>query len=134
MEDWKVRQEIYHRLNTEHSDDLSDKDIEMSDDIVNNAIRYFNEQDVGWIYPAKSYMVGICYSRWLSEYFGGNPIDYLNDEELLYGNDPYFVTYNHDKNTYDEILNNIDGWNFNNDGMVLDVKNYFLQEFMIEYK
>jgi hypothetical protein len=77
-------------------------------------------------------MVGICYSRWLSETFGGNPLDYLNDNELLYNNDPYFKTYSEDFEIYDSILKEIGKWEFDvNLGMVPDVKNYFVKEFMI---
>ena len=132
MQDWKVRQEIYHRLHTERSDDLNTKDIELSNNIIDNAVRYFNERDVGWIYPAKSYMVGICYATWLAHHFGGVPINYLNDPDLLFGNDPYFVPYYKDRPTYDAILNIIGGWNFDvSKGMVPDVLAYFIEEFMI---
>ena len=80
-------------------------------------------------------MVAICYARWLSEEFGGNPIDYLNDIDLLFGNDPYFVTYNEDIMTYNEILDYIGGWQFNETtGFVPDVKKYFIEEFMINDK
>jgi len=131
MQDWKIKQELYHRLNQIHSDDLNDKDIVISDDIVNNAIRYFKETNIGWIYPAKSYMVGICYARWLSETYGGHPLDYLEDENLLYGNDPYFVQYSTDPASYHKILNSIGGWEFDESGMVPDVKEYYKAEFMI---
>lgn len=131
MEDWKVRQEIYHRVHQEHSDDLNDKHVEVSDNIVGNAIRYFKERDVGWIYPAKSYMVGICYARWLAENFGGRPVEYLEDPDLLYGNDPYFVEYSRDPRTYHQILNAV-GWHFDDSqGMCPDVKQYFKEEFML---
>jgi hypothetical protein len=133
MTEWKIRQEIYHRLNKDFKDDLKQFDIEISDEIVKNCLKYFTEKNVGWIYPAKSYMVGICYSKWLSEQYGGTPYDYLDDPNLLYGNDPYFVNYSSDKKTYDEILNNINCWNFDETlGMVLDVKEYFIDEFMLE--
>ena len=132
MTEWKIRQEIYHRLKKDHDDDLSKYKIEFTKDIVKQAIRYFRETDIGWIYPSKSYMVGICYSRWLSENFGGNPLDYLNDNELLYNNDPYFKTYSEDFEIYDSILKEIGKWEFDvNLGMVPDVKNYFVEEFMI---
>lgn len=131
MEEWKLRQEIYHRLNTKHDDDLNDKKIIITKDIVENALRYFNEKDVGWIYPSKSYMVAICYARWLSEEFDKNPLDYLNDFNLLYNNDPYFLPYEKDIETYTKILNSI-GWNFDETkGMVPDVKEYFVKEFML---
>lgn len=133
MENWKIRQELYHRLNLVHDDDLNDKHIIITDNIVADAVRYFTEKDIGWIYPSKSYMVAICYAKWLSEEFGKNPIDYLNDEDLLFGNDPYFVTYNKDRVTYDQILDCIGGWSFNEFiGYVRDVRQYFEKEFMID--
>lgn len=132
MTEWKTRQEIYHRLNTDFSDDLSDKDIEISPQIVENAVRYFKERDIGWIYPAKSFMVGVCYAKFLSEKFGGIPEDYLDDPKLLYGNDPYFVEYSKDMETYNKILDEIGGWEFDQtQGMVPDVKQYFVEEFML---
>ena len=133
MEDWKIRQELYHRLNTVHDDDLNDKNIEITDNVVTDAVRYFTEKDIGWIYPSKSYMVAICYAKWLSEEFGGNPVDYLNDIDLLFGNDPYFLTYDEDVVTYNQILDCIGGWQFDQTiGYVIDVKKYFIEEFMID--
>ncbi len=132
MNDWKIRQEIYHRLNKEFDDDLNTKEIQISTNIVENAVRYFLKKDLGWIYPSKSYMVGICYARWLSEYFGGEPIDYLNEQSLLFDNDPYFKKYDLDQKNYDEIFKKINGWKFDDQlGMVPDVKEYFLKEFML---
>lgn len=131
MNEWKVRQEVYHRLNPCHDDDLNTKDIIISKSVVDDAMRYFFERDLGWIYPAKSYMVAICYARWLEYYFGGDAYDYLDDPLLLYGNDPYFVEYSRDPKTYHQILENVT-WEFDEDvGMVPDVKKYFLEEFMI---
>jgi hypothetical protein len=132
MQDWKIKQELYHRMNQIHSDNLNDKEIILSDNIVDNAVRYFKETNIGWIYPAKSYMVGICYARWLSEEYGGHPLDYLEDEELLYGNDPYFVQYSTDPASYHKILKSIGGWGFEETGMVSDVKEYYKTEFMID--
>lgn len=132
MKEWKLKQEIYHRLNKDFEDDLSKHDIVISEDIVTNAVKYFTEKDMGWIYPAKSYMVGICYAKWLSENFGDRPLVYLDDEDLLYHNDPYFVNYSKDVSNYIKILENIGGWDFDEQaGMVPDVKHYFKLEFMI---
>lgn len=134
MEEWKVRQTIFHSLESRFDDDLGNKVIVFTDNVAEDAVRYFKENDVGWIYPSKSYMVGICYAKWLSDYFGGDPINYLKDQTLLYNNDPYFVAYN--KNSikiYDSIIKTIGGWNFSkNQGMVPDVKEYFIKEFMLD--
>ncbi len=133
MKEHKIRQEIYHRLNKEYDDDIKNFDITISDSVVDDAVRYFTSRDIGWIYPGKSYMVGICYSKWLSEEFGGDPLEYLKDPELLYNNDPFFKPYNEDKDTYNDILDHIGGWNFEeNSGLVPDVKDYFIKEFGIE--
>ena len=132
MKEYKIRQELFHRLNRNYRDDLSQFEIEIDDNIVDSAVRYFMETDVGWIYPAKSYMVAICYSKWLSEEFGEDPMHYLNEPNLLYGNDPYYVPYKLDPQTYDNILSKIGGWDFNEfTGIVPDVKEYFLEEFLI---
>lgn len=132
MEEWKIRQDLYHKLNKDYSDDLNKVKISFDNEIINNAIKYFNDTEIGWIYPAKSYMVAICYSKWLSDFFGKHPLDYLNDSQLLYNNDPYFITYEKDFTTYDKILENINYWQFcQKSGMVPDVKNYFIEEFMI---
>lgn len=132
MQEWKIRQEIYHRLTPVFDDDLNAKEVEMSKDVINNAVRYFKERDIGWIYPAKSYMVGICYARWLAREFGSRPLEYLDDHELLYKNDPYFVSYSTDPSTYIQILETVGGWEFNEEaGMVPDVYQYFLEEFQI---
>jgi hypothetical protein len=131
MEDWKIRQEIYHRINPIHTDDLNNFTIELTDDVVRYAVEYFNSRDLGWVYPSKSYMVGICYARFLAEQFGGRPLEYLEDPDLLYGNDPYFVEYSRDPKTYHQILIRV-GWEFDvTKGMVPDVYEYFKEEFMI---
>ena len=134
MQDWKVKQKIYHKLNREHDDDLNNVDIEISDDIVNNAIRYFKEKDVGWIYPAKSYMVALCYAFWIMEDYNENFYDVLKDPELL-PLDPYFVSYKEDSNTYNEIIGIVFANNkgiLKMEGMVPDVRKYYDAELGLE--
>jgi hypothetical protein len=132
MKDWKIKQEIYHRLNIQHDDDLSTKDIQISTNIIEDAIKYFNERDLGWLYPAKSYMVAICYAKWIAKEFNENRMDLLNDPDLLHGNDPYFVPYTQDPDTYIGIFQKINSWDFDESaGMVPDVRSYFEKEFML---
>ena len=98
MQEWRIKQKLYHKLNKEFEDDLTDVEIILSNDIVNDAIKYFRETDVGWIYPAKSYMVAICYAFWIMEDYNENFYTVLKDPELL-PMDPYFVPYSKDKKT-----------------------------------
>jgi hypothetical protein len=132
MKTWKVQQTIYHKLNQWHDDDLSLHDVKIDAEIVENAILYFKTTDLGWVYPAKSYVVGICYAKWLNQYFAEDFYTALNDKDLLFGNDPYFVPYEEDKDTYNAILNTV-GFDFDEEsGIVPDVKEYFKQEFGID--
>ena len=76
-----------------------------------------------------SYAVAVLYARWLNQEFGEDFLTALNDPDLLYGNDPYFVPYSQDKETYIKIIaalpNNMD------QGMIPDIRNYFEREFML---
>jgi hypothetical protein len=38
MKTWKIQQEIYHKLNQYHDDDLSLHNIEITENIIDNAI------------------------------------------------------------------------------------------------
>lgn len=129
--EWKIRQELYHRMETNHTDDLNKIPIEFSDDVIGNAIKYFYDKNMPFVYPSKSYVVAICYAHWLSKDFNENFYELLNDKNLLYGNDPYFKTYNQDINTYDSILKKIMPLN-EKLGIVLDIKEYYKKEFLIK--
>jgi hypothetical protein len=129
--EWKIRQELYHRMVTDHTDDLNKIPVEFSNDVVENAIKYFYDKDMPFIYPSKSYVVAICYAYWLSKDFNEDFYELLNDDDLLYRNDPYFKTYNADINTYDSILNKIMPLN-ETKGIVPDIKEYYKKEFLID--
>jgi hypothetical protein len=46
MKDWKIKQEIYHRLNTELTDDAKKFKIEISDNIGGNSVKYFQTTQI----------------------------------------------------------------------------------------
>lgn len=135
--DWKINQEIYHRLNKNLSDDLNTKEIKkvVGDDVVKYAVKYFTE-DPGWVYPSKSFVVAICYAKWLSKEFAENFWEVLDDPELLYNNDPYFVPYTYSKlskEIYDAIIKEV-GLGFDeSQGVIPDIKNYFDEEILLKY-
>lgn len=126
MKEWKVRQEVYRRLNKSVKDDLNKVDITWQpDSIVEDALRHWEEEVDEWIYPAKSYFVAICYAYWISEEFYEDFYETLDDDDLLPG-DPYFVPYSGAKEIYDEILSEVlyieDG------GMTSEVRKYYDEE------
>lgn len=130
MKDWKVKQEIYHRLNREHKDQLKEEDILISDDVVNDAVQYFEDENMGFVYPAKSYVVAICYAWWLTHDFNEDFYDCLNDKDLLYGNDPYFRHYSASKEIYNAILDKILPID-ETKGLIPEIKKWYKAEFML---
>lgn len=128
--EWKIRQELYHRMVTDHTDDLNKIPIQFSDDVIGDAVKYFYNKNMPFIYPSKSYVVGICYAYWLSKDFDENFYELLNDKNLLYGNDPYFKIYKEDINTYNSILEKIMPLD-ESKGIVPDIKEYYKKEFLI---
>lgn len=128
--EWKIRQALYHKLNSDYTDDLKKVKIEINKNVVENAVRYFYNTDMPFIYPSKSYVVAICYAYWLSKDFGEDFYELLSDKDLLYGNDPYFKTYEEDTKTYDKILKKVIPLD-ENKGIVPDIKNYYMAEFFI---
>lgn len=104
MQLWKVHQEIYHRLREDRSDDAENFEMRVEVEILPHALAYFRERSPVAIYPAKSYAVAIIYAYLLARHYGEDFYTVLNDPQLLYGNDPYFVPYQKDPATYDAIL------------------------------
>ena len=52
---------------------------------------------------------------------------------LLSGNDPHFVTYENDKDTYDKIIEGLE-FPLKMSGMVPDVRKYYNAEFELAIK
>lgn len=129
MKEWKLRQEVFHRLNNDHSDDLNKVDIVVSDNIAHDALRHFFERVDEWVYPAKSYFVAYCYAYWISQDFQEDFWQLLRDPDLLYGNDPYFQPYDKSPDIYDFLFDNVD-WPIPMKGMVPDVYEYYKEEIL----
>lgn len=126
--EWKMRQQLYHDVTDDYTDDLRKFTVVIEEDIVAGAVKYFHTTDVGWIYPAKSYVVGICYAVWLNKIYGTPVYELLNDPELLFGNDPYFVPYSQDPTTYDAIIAAVTLDFDDQVGVIPDIKEYFDSE------
>lgn len=105
MDEWKIRQHIYHKTH-EIQDDITDKPVVLipDDQIVRYAVDYFVAQSETLVYPAKSYAVAIVYALLLHKYFGVDVRVALADPLLLYGNDKFFVPYNQNAKAYDDIM------------------------------
>ena len=108
MKEWKYKQQLYHLTNF-LDDHIEEKPyIIQSDDLVKDIIEYFSIQSNILIYPAKSYAVAIIYAKLLEKYFNEDFYEVLNDPDLLYGNDQFFIKYSDASNIYDEVISSID--------------------------
>lgn len=129
MKEWKIKQQMYHMLHQgKYDDDLNEVEIVMTDNVVEDAVRHFNEYVDQWIYPSKSFVVAICYASWIAQDFNEDFYEVLNDQELLMCNDPYFVPYDQDKYTYNQIISKV--LPLKMVGMVPDIYAYYEKEIL----
>jgi hypothetical protein len=110
---WKERQEIYHKVFkpsdfTQYHQDVTIDPNATSLDIVAYCEQYFVQNDLPLVYPHKTYAVAAIYATLLAKYFGGTVVDLLDDPDLLYGNNDFFVTYTKDQTTYDLVLSKLE--------------------------
>jgi hypothetical protein len=101
---YKAFQRLYDELVQEHSDAFELMEFVIDDELVNNAMKYFEAATFPLVYPAKSYAVAIIYAHKLSEIYGLDIHTVLDDKDLFLGQDPYFVPYSEDPATYETIL------------------------------
>jgi hypothetical protein len=129
MKDWKMYQQLYNSLVTDHSDGSEKHGTTMETEIIENALRFVTSAEEHTTYPAKSYMVAVIYAKLLEEVYGENFYEVLNDPELLNGQDRFFIPYEEDPETYDAIkfrLETIPNWK--ESGWVPYTVNYFYLE------
>ncbi|WP_127714887.1 hypothetical protein [Halobacteriovorax sp. HLS] len=140
MKEWHIRHKIFHQIfkDMDLGDDLSKEIIieeHDEDSIVKRALQYPQIQTKELYYPGKSFCVAIIYAKLLEKHFKEDFYDSLNDERLLYENDPYFIPYNKAKSTYDRILSEFDWDLFENLNKASENFNktceYFDKEFLL---
>lgn len=104
---YKQYQQIYNSMITHHPDSFDNVESIVEEELVENALHYFSEATFPLIYPAKSYSVAIIYATKLNELYGVDVLSILNDEDLFLGQDHYFVPYDSDPDTYNEIMSRL---------------------------
>lgn len=109
MKEWKIRQKVYHSLNSaeEIGDSLLKETIVEEFDkekIVCRALEYPASSSKELYYPGKSFCIAVAYAALLEKHFNEPFYEALNDVDLLYGNDPYFQTYSMAQELYDLII------------------------------
>lgn len=107
MQDYKVIQYQNLKLKT-FDDSLANLDYIIEDleaeDLVSKVYAYFCVESSQLSFPAKSYAVAIIYAVLIQEYFGTEIKESLNDDDLFWGTDKYFVPYSNGQEIYDRVL------------------------------
>lgn len=130
MKIWKYNQQLYHLMTDRHEDDIQYKELNVKPLAVEDVIDYFENESNLLTFPAKSYAVAIIYAKLLEYYFQEDFYDVLDDPDLLYGNDKYFVRYSKNVMIYDEIISKIDLTFSKPIDQVLTTITYFKKEFL----
>lgn len=130
MKLYKMYQELYNRIVTDHTDRIDENvEILVSDELVDNAITYFTKATFPLIYPAKSYGAAIVYATLIEKIYGYPLRETLNDPDLFQGQDPYFKPYSTDPETYESIIKRLlDIPNWLESGWVPQTCKYFFLE------
>lgn len=102
-----IYQQMYNSLVTEHSDDFALMEIVVEEELVMNALKYFEAATFPIIYPAKSYAVALIYAYTLRDIYGLDIYETLRDPDLFLGQDEYYATYDQDPATYDAIISKL---------------------------
>jgi len=100
---------LYNQLVTDHTDAFSKMPHIVSEELVDNALRYFESKTFPLIYPAKAYSVAIIYATLIEKVYGFPVRESLDDPDLFLGQDPYFKRYSEDPDTYEQILTKLEG-------------------------
>jgi hypothetical protein len=136
--DWKLRQYLYHScFNLDDNLAVLEYTVDENPTSIEDTIfSWFYVEPTEIIYPYKSFFVATVYSICASHYFGNTPLYYLRDSEFLYGNDPFYQTYDRQMPVYDNIFKYIKDQRIDviidNRGLTPKVRDYFLREFLIE--
>ncbi len=101
---YKCFQRLYNEMVKDHPDDFAKMEIIEEEELVENALKYFDAATFPLIYPAKSYAVAVIYAFKLHELYGVTIRETLDDPDLFLGQDPYFTPYSEDPTTYDAII------------------------------
>lgn len=101
---WRMWQKIYASIVDVHDDAMENFNVVTDDEIVANALSYFDTRSDVAVYPSKSYAVAIVYATFLSEWYDVDFYEVLNDDGLFLNTDPNFLPYRRASATYDAIL------------------------------
>lgn len=135
MREYEYRRTVFYQTRDGFSFPDEHKNFNITVDqetIVQNAVNYLVHGTDYLLFPGAARAVAIAAADFISREFNEDFFDVLNDPNLMHGNDPYFVPYEKDKETYDEIIKAVNGkinWDSHRMGITLSL---LQQEYMLD--
>jgi len=104
----------------------------LDEEIVEEVIDYFKNEQKELCQPMKSFTVAIVYATLIRKHFGVPVLESLDDPELLYNNDPNFFPYSNCAELYNTILPQLDLSFDHAPTHINSTIQYFKQEFLLD--
>ena len=139
MKEYTYRRTVFYQLHANHDwqDDHDNFDIKIRPDnsnVVEDAVSYLKTGEPHTHFPGAARAVAVAAAYLVAENFNENFYDVLNDKNLMHDNDPYFLPYSEDKETYDKIIEKV-GNDINWDSFRMGLtKKLILEEYLLDEK
>lgn len=136
MKEYEYRRRTFYSLQDEFCflDEHQNFDIIFDEEnVVEDAIKYLQDGSTYLKFPGAARAVAYAAADLIAQEFGENFFEVLNDPNLMHGNDPYFKTYEEDKEVYNEIVQRLPAINWNSERMAI-TKRLLMEEYMLDEK
>jgi hypothetical protein len=135
MKDYEYRRRTFYLLFGQESFEDAHKNFDMIFDyntVIEDAVTYLKDGTSYLRFPGAARAVALAAADIIANQFQEDFFEVLNDPFLMNGNDPYFKTYEQDKETYDMILLHIsrDNFQWSSPRMAI-TRRLILQEYML---
>lgn len=136
MKEYEYRRNVFYGIHghEDFEDEHSNFNYTIENDsVVEDGVTYLLDGTSYLRFPGAARAVAIAVADIISREFNEDFYEVLNDKSLMHFNDPFFKTYNEDKEVYDKILNKIPRnsivWNSHRMGIT---ERLIRQEYMLD--
>jgi hypothetical protein len=136
MKEYEYRRTNFYTLQSSFNFEDEHKNFDIiidEENVVEDAVKYLLDGSTYLKFPGAARAVAYAAADLIAQEFGENFFEVLNDPNLMHGNDPYFKTYEEDKEVYNEIVQRISHINWDSERMTI-TKRLLMEEYMLDKK